>query len=170
MSKKSKKNENIEKIEELKEVNTVENIEQKEESTEATVAETVDQKEDVIELKDNSDKEDVIQEEISEEVSNETVEEVEKNDIIKAVRAKKSKSSIFLYILSLLFLGYMCFNIYDTSKYITELISYGSIDPDTQMNEIISYYVGTCSPYAFYAITTWALGIISSKLTKLLQK
>lgn len=92
----------------------------------------------------------------------------EENKKVKNNKKKKrSKSSIFLYIASILFLGYMCFNIYDTYKYIGELISYGSIDPSTQIKEIISYYVGTCSPYAFYSITTWALGLILSNITEI---
>ena len=100
--------------------------------------------------------------------SSDIVDTTKENKKVKNKKKKKrSKSSIFLYLISILFLGYLCFNIYDTYKYIAELISYGSIDPSTQAKEIVSYYVGTCSPYAFYSIATWALGLMLSKITEI---
>ena len=113
--------------------------------------------------------EELTQENIQGDIQKENIQE-ESNKSLKPIKSKKSASSIFLYIISLIFLGYMCFNIYDTYNYITELISYGSIDPSSQMRDIVSYYVGTCSPYAFYAITTWALGLLIDKATKVQNK
>lgn len=100
--------------------------------------------------------------------SNVTENSIEENKKAKSKKKKKrSKSSIFLYIVSVLFLGYMCFNAYDTYKYIGELISYGSIDPSTQAKDIVSYYINTCSPYAFYFIATWSLGLVLAKMNEI---
>ena len=139
----------VKDTEKIEDINTVESIENSESKEEAISTENIEK----IDIKEDSNKEEQ--------------EEVKESNPVKEIKDKKSASSMFLYILSLMFLGYMCFNIYETNTYISELIAYGSIDPSSQLNDIVSYYVGTCSPYAFYSVTTWALGMLSSKLTKI---
>lgn len=146
MENNSKEVKDTEKVEDINTIKPTENSESKEETISAKNIEKID-------IKEDNDKE--------------KQEEVKESNPVKEIKDKKSASSIFLYILSLMFLGYMCFNIYETNNYISELIAYGSIDPSSQLNDIISYYMGTCSPYAFYAVTTWALGVLSDKLTKI---
>lgn len=77
---------------------------------------------------------------------------------------KKSKASIFLYLIAILFLGYTAYSVYDTYNYVNQLVSYGSIDITTQMSEVISYYVSTSAPFAFYALVSWAMGYVISKI------
>lgn len=95
---------------------------------------------------------------------------MKKNKIKKTKNCKKINIlSIILYVLAVIFLGYAVFSIYDTHAYISELISYESINMDTQKMEVLGYYVSTSSPYFFYAIVTSALAYIIGKISSLTQ-
>lgn len=80
---------------------------------------------------------------------------------------KKSVLSIVLYVVAAILAIYSVYKIYDTYNYVNALVSYGSVDPSTQMADIVNYYISAVSTYAFYAIVVWALGYIISKLNTL---
>ena len=83
---------------------------------------------------------------------------------------KKSKSNvipIILYVLAGILAVYSVYKIYDTYNYVQALVAYGSIDPATQMTDIVNYYISAVSTYMFYAIVVWGIGYIISKLNTL---
>ena len=83
---------------------------------------------------------------------------------------KKNKSNIIpiiLYVLAGILAVYSIYKIYDTYKYVQALVAYGSIDPTTQMTDIVNYYISAVSTYMFYAIVVWGIGYIISKLNTL---
>jgi len=80
---------------------------------------------------------------------------------------KKNVLSIVLYVVAAILAIYSAYKIYDTYNYVNALVSYGSVDPSTQMADIVNYYISAVSTYAFYAIVVWALGYIISKLNTL---
>lgn len=87
---------------------------------------------------------------------------------VKSTKVKKTKKinavSTVLYTASTLFSIYTAYSVYDSIKYISELIEMGSIDVSSQIMDIVSYCVGTSSSYVFYALVTWALGLIITKM------
>ena len=80
---------------------------------------------------------------------------------------KKNVLSIVLYVVAAILAIYSVYKIYDTYNYVNALVAYGSVDPSTQMADIVNYYISAVSTYAFYAIVVWALGYIISKLNTL---
>lgn len=91
----------------------------------------------------------------------------------KSEKPKKTKKklncnakSIALYTASVLYVAYSIFVAFDTTKYIQELISYGSLNLETQMVELINHYISTLSPYIFNAIVLCSLGYIIQKMQK----
>ena len=80
---------------------------------------------------------------------------------------KKNVLSIVLYVVAAILSIYSVYKIYDTYNYVNALVAYGSVDPSTQMADIVNHYISAVSTYAFYAIVVWALGYIISKLNTL---
>lgn len=80
---------------------------------------------------------------------------------------KKAIIPIVLYVIAALIAVYSIFTIYTSHTYISSLVTAGSIVIKNQLVDVISYYVSTSMPYAFYAIVIWAIGYIIDKLNNL---
>lgn len=78
---------------------------------------------------------------------------------------KKSKSPIViaLYVLAAIFAIYTVISMYNSYSYITTLVAQGLVISEELLN-VISYFVENSAPYIFYAVATWAIGYIISKV------
>ena len=75
----------------------------------------------------------------------------------------KNPISIALYIVSALFGIYTILTVYNSYSYITTLTALGLVISEELLN-VISYFVENSAPYIFYALATWAMGYIISKV------
>ena len=76
--------------------------------------------------------------------------------------------SIVLYVVSALFGIYTILTMYNSYSYITTLTAQGLVISEELLN-VISYFIENSAPYIFYAIATWAIGYIISKLSYILS-
>ena len=80
---------------------------------------------------------------------------------------KKAILPIVLYVVAAIIAIYSIFTIYTSYTYISSLVTAGSVVIKDQIVDVISYYVSTSMPYAFYALVVWAIGYIINKLNNL---
>lgn len=79
-----------------------------------------------------------------------------------------SKITLVLNICVVLMLVFAIFNIYTSSKYISDLAMEG-FKPSEQIADVIKFYLNAVTPYSFYAICLYVLGVIVKKVDFLLD-
>ena len=69
-----------------------------------------------------------------------------------------------LYVISIIILVYTLLTIYNSHVYISSLVASNRIVVSESILMVITYYINSSLPYAFYSIATFSMGYISSGL------
>lgn len=69
-----------------------------------------------------------------------------------------------LYVISIIILVYTLLTIYNSHLYILSLVASGKIVVSKSILVVITYYINSSLPYAFYSIATFSMGYIISGL------
>lgn len=85
----------------------------------------------------------------------------------KDSKQNKNFIVISLYVISFITAIYTLFTIYNSYTYISGLVNKNGLVISDQLISVITYYINTSMPYAFYAISIWGIGYIIYKLDNL---
>jgi|GEM_PF-2221409 len=77
---------------------------------------------------------------------------------------KVSYLSVILFLIAAWFTIFFFWNFIEYNNYVGNIIRAGNITFRGNEYEVISYYMSSCAPYAFYALTTGVLGWVLVKL------
>ena len=69
-----------------------------------------------------------------------------------------------LYVISIIILAYTLLTIYNSHVYILSLVASGKIVVSKSILVVITYYINSSLPYAFYSIATFSMGYIINEL------
>ncbi|MFR2820879.1 hypothetical protein [Clostridium sp.] len=69
-----------------------------------------------------------------------------------------------LYVISIIILLYTLLTIYNSHVYISSLVASNRIVVSESILMVITYYINSSLPYAFYSIATFSMGYIISGL------
>jgi hypothetical protein len=69
-----------------------------------------------------------------------------------------------LYVISIIILVYTLLTIYNSHVYISSLVASNRIVVSESILMVITYYINSSLPYAFYSIATFSMGYIISGL------
>ena len=69
-----------------------------------------------------------------------------------------------LYVISIIILVYTLLTIYNSHVYILSLVASGKIVVSKSILVVITYYINSSLPYAFYSIATFSMGYIINEL------
>ena len=69
-----------------------------------------------------------------------------------------------LYVISIIILVYTLLTIYNSHVYISSLVASNRIVVSKSILMVITYYINSSLPYAFYSIATFSMGYIISGL------
>ena len=72
-----------------------------------------------------------------------------------------------LYVISIIILVYTLLTIYNSHVYISSLVASNRIVVSESILMVITYYINSSLPYAFYSIATFSMGYIISGLNDL---
>ncbi|MDO4289258.1 MAG: hypothetical protein Q4C55_08725 [Eubacterium sp.] len=79
-------------------------------------------------------------------------------------KTKPGKIALALYIIAALFAVIALFSLYNVTTYITSLAEQG-MDLQSQMVDVIMYYISNCAAWIFDAAALFGLGYLIHKLT-----
>ena len=65
-----------------------------------------------------------------------------------------------LYVISIIILVYTLLTIYNSHVYISSLVASNRIVVSESILMVITYYINSSLPYAFYSIATFSMGYI----------
>ena len=69
-----------------------------------------------------------------------------------------------LYVISIIILVYTLLTIYNSHVYISSLVASNRIVVSESILMVITYYINSSLPYAFYSIATFSMGYIINEL------
>ena len=69
-----------------------------------------------------------------------------------------------LYVISIIILAYTLLTIYNSHMYILSLVISGRLVVSESILTVITYYINSSLPYAFYSIATFSMGYIINRL------
>ena len=69
-----------------------------------------------------------------------------------------------LYVISIIILIYTLLTIYNSHVYILSLVASGKIVVSKSILVVITYYINSSLPYAFYSIAIFSMGYIINEL------
>ncbi len=69
-----------------------------------------------------------------------------------------------LYLISIIILAYTLLTIYNSHVYILSLVASDKIVVSKSILAVVTYYVNSSLPYAFYSIATFSMGYIINEL------
>lgn len=84
----------------------------------------------------------------------------------KGNKQRKNPIIFVLYAMAIIFGIYTIYSVYNSYVYISGLVSQGLVISD-ELSSVITYYVGTSSPYLFYTIVIASMGYAIDKLNQI---
>jgi flagellar biosynthesis protein FlhB len=95
--------------------------------------------------------------------ANKTKNKRKKGNILKNMR-KVSYLSVILFLIALWFTAFFFWNFIENNNYVSSIIRAGDLTFRGNEYRVISYYMSSSAPYAFYALTTGVLGWVLIKI------
>lgn len=86
----------------------------------------------------------------------------------KSNQQKFSKVAVGLYILSFFMLVMTGYSIYTCYVYVASIVEQGFVISEN-LNDTISYYLSTVTPYAFYTICLGTMAYLAQQMFKILS-